>query len=58
MRIFNKTFWFALIFIASFSLSAEPSFVPGRKTKTDKRIKKQKKRQKRNPNDCPRIDCH
>lgn len=23
----------------------------------EKRIKKQKRRQKRNPNDCPKIDC-
>jgi hypothetical protein len=58
MRILNKTFLFVLLITASFSLSAIPTFKPGPKSRTDKRIKKQKKRQKKNPNDCPRIDCH
>ena len=33
------------------------SCAPTTKNKTQQRVEKQKKRQKKNPNDCPQIDC-
>jgi len=54
-RLSLFTFFLATA-LFSFSLT-ESSCTGGHKTSVEKRIKKQKKRQKRNPGDCPRIDC-
>ncbi len=47
-----------VIIISLISLFFLPSCqTGGPNNSVSKKIKKQKRRQKRNPNDCPRIDC-
>jgi hypothetical protein len=47
----------SVMFILMGSLSIVKGCAPKYRNNTDKRIKMQKKHQKKNPNDCPRIDC-
>ncbi|MCS6824800.1 MAG: hypothetical protein NZ529_10940 [Cytophagaceae bacterium] len=55
--MFKKSIVYLLVIFLGTSVIVDSGCTSTTRSNTDKRIKKQKKRQKRNPGDCPRIDC-
>jgi cobalamin synthase len=57
MTILQKLFKVVMMCLLAAGLLSMPTACKKYKNNTDKRIQKQKQRQKKNPGDCPRIDC-